>query len=421
MSSGFFEIEIILQGFLIVLLIIFSGVFTSSEVALFSLSRLDILRLKEHTKGSCRLAAKLLQAPRKVLATILIGNEFSDIVSSSVATALFIKIVGPSRAELYAFPIMTVLLFLFGDLLPKVFAFRKREAAACFLAPILRVFVFVFSPFRVVMLAFTEAFLSLWGLSSKHDSRLSEEDLLQLVEESYRAGILGEQERRFIHGLLESEKIPISAIMTPRRDIFALEDCPISDELLFRIKRRGVSRIPVYQENFDNVIGILHVKDLLRWKLKKRETRLSDLVRPCFFVPETMKVRSLLEEFQKRRLKFALVVDEYGTIVGLVTLEDILEELFGEIYDEFDVRREPIQEIAPGIWRVSARLRVEEFNRFVQADLPSEEFDTIGGLVLHVFGKLPREGESKEAFGFKFTVERLKGTRLISIRVEKVS
>ncbi len=355
-----------------------------------------------------------------MLATILIGNEFSDIISSSVATLALVKLFGP-RGEWLAYPLMTGLLFLFGDLIPKVFGFRQREKMACLLAPMLRVFIFVFSPVRVFMLSFTNAFLRLCGIPTREDHPLSEEDLLQLIEESYQAGILGDQERRFIYGLLESEKINVSTIMTPRRDIFALEDAPITEELLFLIKKKGFSRIPVYRQGLDHVIGILHVKDLLRWQLEGKAKRLADLVRPPFFVPETMRVRTLLEEFQKRRLKFALVVDEYGTVVGLVTLEDVLEELFGEIYDEFDIRREPIKEIAPQSWLVSPRVRVEEFNRVAGANIPSEDFETIGGLVLFLFGELPKEGQSKEAFGFRFTVEKVKGTRLVRIRVDKVS
>ncbi len=355
-----------------------------------------------------------------MLATILIGNEFSDIISSSVATLALVKLFGP-RGEWLAYPLMTGLLFLFGDLIPKVFGFRQREKMACLLAPMLRVFILVFSPVRVFMLSFTNAFLRLCGIPTREEHPLSEEDLLQLIEESYQAGILGDQERRFIYGLLESEKINVSTIMTPRRDIFALEDAPITEELLFLIKKKGFSRIPVYRQGLDHVIGILHVKDLLRWQLEGKAKRLADLVRPPFFVPEMMRVRTLLEEFQKRRLKFALVVDEYGTVVGLVTLEDVLEELFGEIYDEFDIRREPIKEIAPQSWLVSPRVRVEEFNRVAGANIPSEDFETIGGLVLFLFGELPKEGQSKEAFGFRFTVEKVKGTRLVRIRVDKVS
>jgi CBS domain containing-hemolysin-like protein len=226
---------------------------------------------------------------------------------------------------------------------------------------------------------------------------------------------------RFIYGLLETEETPVSAIMTPRREIFALEDAPITKDLVRTIKNKGFSRIPVYRGDLDHLLGILHVKDLLRWQLEGRQRRLADLVRAPFFVPEMMRVRTLLEEFQKRRLKFSLVVDEYGTIVGLVTLEDVLEELFGEIYDEFDRPEAPFKEISPGVYLLSPRLRVEEFNRLTGADLPSEEFETMGGLVLSLFGELPREGMSREAYGFRFVAEKVRGTRIQRLRVERLS
>ncbi len=413
------ETEIYLIAFLVICLVFFSSFFTSSETALFSLSRLDQLRLKSHPRASCRLAVHLLKSPRKLLATILIGNEFSDILSSSLATVIFIKLFG-LKGEWLAYPVMTAVLFLCGDLIPKVIGFRRRKQMACLLAPMLRVFIVVFSPIRSLMLAFTNAFLRLMGIQPPEQVSVSEEDLLHLIEESYRAGILGEQERRFIYGLLETQETPVSAIMTPRREIFALEDALIDKELVRRIKSQGFSRIPVYRENLDKLLGILHVKDLLRWRLEKKAKRLADLVRPPFFVPEMMRVRTLLEEFQKRRLKLALVVDEYGTIIGLVTLEDVLEELFGEIYDEFDRKEQPVQEIAPGVYLVSPRLRVEEFNRLTEAELPSEEYETIGGLVLSLFGEFPREGMAREAYGFRFVVEKVKGTRIQRLRVERL-
>ncbi len=401
-------------------LILFSAFFTCSETALFSLSRLDQLRLKEHQWSACRLAVTLLHTPRKLLATILIGNEFSDILASSIATILLVHLFG-EHGELIAYPLMSVLLFMAGDLIPKVIGFRYRKKAACILAPLLKIFVFLFTPIRGVMLGFTNIFLKTLGIQPIEHKGISEEEILHMIEGGYQAGILGKHERQFIYGLFDSEETPVSAIMTPRREIFALEDTIISDEIIAQIKERGFSRIPVYKKNLDQLIGILHVKDLLRWRLGEEAVRLADLVRPPFFVPEMMKVRQLLEEFQRRRLKFALVVDEYGTITGLVTLEDVLEELFGEIYDEFDLKQEPIEKLAEGVYRVSPRLRVDEFNRIVGTNLPSEEFETIGGLVLSIFGELPREGMSRERFGFRFIPEKVKGTHILSIRIERIS
>ena len=310
---------------------------------------------------------------------------------------------------------------MIGDLIPKVIGFRYRERASCLLAPLLKIFVFLFTPVRGVMLGFTNIFLRTFGIHPIEHWGISEEEILHMIERGYQAGILGEHERQFIYGLFDSEETPVSAIMTPRREIFALEDAVISDEIIAQIKIRGFSRIPIYKKNLDQLTGILHVKDLLRWRLKKKAKHLADLVRPSFFVPEMMRVRQLLEEFQRRRLKFALVVDEYGTITGLVTLEDVLEELFGEIYDEFDRKQEPIEKLAKGVYKVSPRLRVDEFNRIVGTNLPSEEFETIGGLILSLFGELPREGMSREAFGFRFTPEKVKGAHILSIRIEKIS
>jgi len=270
------------------------------------------------------------------------------------------------------------------------------------------------------LLSFTNLFLRSLGVPLVESGGVSDEEILALVEDGYQAGLLGEHERQFIYGLLDSEETPVSAIMTPRREIFALEDQPLDEGIIVRIKQEGFSRIPVYQEDLDQILGVLHVKDLLRWRLEQKAQRLSDLLRPPFFVPEAMRVRTLLEEFQRRHLKFALVVDEYGTIIGLVTLEDVLEELFGEIYDEFDRREYPLEKLGEGIWRLSPRLRVDEFNRLVGAELPSEEFETMGGLVLYLFGEVPKEGLSKEAYGFRFTAERVKGAHLLSIRVERL-
>ncbi len=414
--GGYFWWEI----WAIVGLIGFSAFFTCSETALFSLSRIDQLRLKKHPRKSCQKAFVILRTPRKLLATILIGNEFADILSSSLATVVFIGLFGP-RGEMLAFPVMSIVLFFAGDLVPKVLGFRKRQKMTCLLAPLLEKFILIFTPLRVFLLSFTNFFLRFMGVPLTERHGISDEEVLALIEEGYKAGFLREHERRFIYGLLDSENTPVNAIMTPRRDIFALEDQPISHEIILTIKEKGYSRIPVYQNNLDQIKGILHVKDLLRWRLNPKARRLVELVRPAFFVPEAMRVRKLLVEFQQRHLKIALVVDEYGTIVGLVTLEDVLEELFGEIYDEFDRKEAPIEELGPGVWRLSPRLRVEEFNRLTGSELPSDEFETMGGLVLYLFGALPREGVSCEAYGFRFSAEKVKGNHLLRIRAQRIS
>ncbi|WP_456430718.1 hemolysin family protein [Thermosulfuriphilus sp.] len=409
----------LIQGLaLIAFMVCLSGFFTGSETALFSLSRLEIAQLKNHPRKGCRTIPELLSRPKELLVSLLVGNEVADILSSSLAATILISQYGP-QGKWLAMAAMTVILFIFGDLLPKAAGFRVPQRFGCLTARPLKLFIVVSTPLRFLLIWISEGILRLLGvrIEERENSRLRDEDILQLIEEGAEKGIFQELERHFIFGLMELEETTVASIMTPRTDIFALPLQPVTKELIRKIKRKGFSRIPVYQGDLDNLKGILHVKELLGWQ-KKSITSLETLLRPAYFVPETMKARQLLAEFQQRRIKMAMVVDEYGVISGLVTLEDVLEELFGEIYDEFDRREDLIEEKAPGVYILSPRLKVADFNRRVGAQLPEEDVETMGGFVLHIFGELPREGLAQEAHGFRFVAERVKGPKILSIRAE---
>ncbi|HIE32685.1 MAG TPA: HlyC/CorC family transporter, partial [Thermodesulfobacteriaceae bacterium] len=241
-----------------------------------------------------------------------------------------------------------------------------------------------------------------------------------LVEKAYLSGALGPQERLFIYSLFESEETPVSAIMTPRKDIFALEDQEITENLLHTLKETPFHKIPIYREHLDKVVGVLYVQDLLKARLHTDIHKLSELSRPAFFVPEKTRVRKLLEEFQRRRIKMALVVDEYGHISGLVTLEDVLEELFGEIYQARESKEPLIEKLGEGIYRVKGRVQIEDFNRETGAHLPAEGFRTMAGLALHLFQELPKEGDEAKGYGFRFQVERIQKNRIESLIVERL-
>ncbi|WP_168719955.1 hemolysin family protein [Thermosulfurimonas marina] len=405
---------------LILVFILLSALFTCSETALFSLSRLEINRLRRHTRAGCRLAAQLLKEPQKLLTTILMGNEIADIVSSSLASWFFYETMGMA-GKWVAYPLMSLLLFAWGDLLPKVIGFRFREAAACALSRPLYFFVLLLSPLRVLLLALAQGIFQLAGLSLSTGHRVPpEEEIKHLVEEAFASGALRPEERHFIYGLFETEETPVAAIMTPRKEIWALPDQEITPEVLSQLKKAPFHKIPVYQGDLDQVVGVLYLQDLLKARLQKKTLRLSEVARPAFFVPETTRVRQLLEEFQRRRLKLALVVNEYGRLSGLVTLEDVLEELFGEIYRREETKEPLLREIAPGRYLVKGRVHIEDFNRETGAELPEGEFRTLAGLVLHLFGRLPAEGEEVEGYGFRFRVEGLRDHRLETLLVERL-
>ncbi|WP_297057558.1 hemolysin family protein [Thermosulfurimonas sp.] len=404
---------------LITLFVLLSAFFTCSETALFSLSRLEIRKLSRHSRAACRLAAQLLRSPQRVLTTVLMGNEIADIFSSSLASWFFFQWLGHAGKWL-AYPLMSGILFLWGDLFPKVLGVRFRERVACAVARPLRVTETLLAPLRWLLLGLAQIFFRLAGVHGPSLRVPPEEEIKRLVEEAYHSGALREEERRFIYSLFETEETPVSAIMTPRQEIWALPDQEVTPELLSRLRKAPFRKIPVYRENLDHPLGILYVQDVLKARLQDQTVRLGDLVRPPFFVPEKTRVRRLLEEFQRRRVKLALVVNEYGEISGLVTLEDVLEELFGEIYQEKELKEPPLQEIAPGCYRVKGWVQVEDFNRETGAELPAGEFRTLASLVLHLFGELPSEGDEVEGFGFRFRVESLRGRRIQTLLITRL-
>jgi len=391
-----------------------------SETALFSLSRLEINRLRKHSRPGCRLAARLLQEPQKLLTTILMGNEIADVVSSSLASWFFYQSMG-AAGKWVAYPLMSLLLFLGGDLLPKVVGFRFRQSAACMLSRPLYLFLLLLAPLRILLLTLAQGVFRLAGVPLSAGHRVPpEEEIKNLVEEAFASGALRPEERHFIYGLFETERTPVSAIMTPRKEIWALPDQEVTEELLRQLKGAPFHKIPIYQGELDQILGILYLQDLLQARLRRKTLRLAEVARPAFFVPETTRVRQLLEEFQRRRLKLALVVNEYGQLSGLVTLEDVLEELFGEIYRREEAKEPLIREVAPGRYLVKGRVHIEDFNRETGAELPEGEFRTLAGLVLHLFGRLPAEGEEITGYGFRFRVESLGDHRVETLQVERM-
>jgi CBS domain containing-hemolysin-like protein len=248
-----------------------------------------------------------------------------------------------------------------------------------------------------------------------------QEDFVRLVEESHLRGLIAEMERDFIQNLLSFGELRVGQIMVPRPDIFSLPlDMPCR-ELIWAIKNSRFSRVPIYRDDPDNVLGLLHAKDILGLPLDKlcEEGVIENILRPACYVPENKKAFDLLTELQAQHLRLALVVDEYGSLVGLVSVEDLLEELCGEISQEFKVEEKPLEEISRGVWRVKATMSLADFNEALDLDLPTAEFDTIGGLVLNLFGALPREGRTVTWDHLSFQVTRMKGTRILELQVRQ--
>jgi putative hemolysin len=289
-------------------------------------------------------------------------------------------------------------------------------------APLVRPAILLLTPFRVVATQISRGFLAMLGFHPELPvPKVQQEDFVRMVEESHLRGLIAEMERDFIQNLLSFDELRVGQIMVPRPDLFALPLETPYPELIQAIKRFRFSRIPIYGENPDDILGILHVKDILGVGCAERcaEGLQENLLRPAYYVPENKKAFDLLTELQTRHQRLALVVDEYGSLVGLVSVEDLLEELCGEIPQEFKREENPLEQIGPNLWRVKATLSLADLSEALGLKLPTEEFDTIGGLVLNLFGALPREGRSVPFDHFSFRVTRLKGTRILELEVRR--
>jgi putative hemolysin len=395
--------------------------FAAAETSLFALTPLDRLRLKEQSKARGELVESLLNQSQRLLITLLVGVEVVTILASVLAASLALSIWG-DRGKWIALVVMSPTLLLLGEIIPKSVALTYPARLAPRLAPLVRVALWVFTPVRVVLLQISRGILATLGFRPDLQvPTVHQEDFVRMVEESHRGGMIAALERDFIQNLLDSGEVRVSQIMVPRPDMFTLPiDLPFP-EMIKAIKHSRFSRVPIYEETHDNVLGILHAKDILalcpqgpcHGELPRH------ILRPAYYVPENKKAFDLLTELPAQHQRLALVVDEYGDLVGLVSVEDLLEELCGEISQEFKVEEEALQEVSPGVWRVKGTVSLGDFNDALALDLPTEEFDTIGGLVFDLFGSLPREGRIIAFDHLTFRVLRMKGTRILDLEVRR--
>jgi putative hemolysin len=402
---------------LIGILLVWSALFSGSEAALFALNTVQVERLKERGGALGRLIASMLQRPTNLIITFLVGNEIVNVALSVTATSLALMLYGEG-GEYLAVAVTLIILLLFGEVAPKSLAVRYPERISRVAAWPIQVFAYVITPLRWGLRKLVDAVIG--ERAERPMSLITAHEFKTLVEIGEDEGIIDQDERNLIQRVFEFGGHRVSQIMTPRTDIFALEVHQPLATALPQIKDNRFSRIPVYEGTVDQIIGILYAKDLLPYgRRPDLEVRLRDLLHPVFFVPESKRTDELLREFQRNKVHMAIVVDEYGGVSGLVTMEDALEELVGEIVDEFDAEESLCRQIDPQTYLVSARLPLDEFNARLGVSIPREDAKTIGGHVFYLFGKLPKRGESVSAHGLTFMIEHIKGTRILEIRVRR--
>ncbi|MGQ9688108.1 MAG: hemolysin family protein [Desulfobaccales bacterium] len=403
-------------------LLILYGFFAISETSLFALSPLDRLRLKQRRPRRGKLVEDLLSHSHRLLISLILGLESITILASIVATSLALSLWG-DQGKWLALVVMSPSLLLLGEIIPKSLAFTYPTRLAPLVAPLVRWVIVLLSPLRVLVLQLSRGILVTLGFRPDLQvPAVQPDDFVRMVEESHRGGMIAALERDFIQNLLHFGEVLVGQIMVPRPDIFSLPvDLP-PPQMIKAVKRSRYSRVPIYEDTPGNVLGILHAKELLYLCARRACTpeMIRRILRPPHYVPETKKAFDLLTELQAQRLRLTLVVDEYGSLVGLITVEDLLEELCGEIPQEFRVEEKPLRQLAPDRWQVKATLALEDLEEALGFKFPPCECDTVGGFVFDLFGELPREGDTVSHDSLQFTVLKMKGTRILELEVRQV-
>jgi putative hemolysin len=423
----------------IIALTLLEGFFVASEIALVSVRRSRIDQLLEEGNGAANRVRRLLDDPGRFLAVTQLGLTFLGFFASGyAAVSLASGLTGVlervdvlhDSAGAISLIIVTLILALFtivfAELVPKTLALAHPERFALTLAPPVDVLGRLLRPFVAVLTGITRAITRSLGVTATRADEISTEELRLIVERGGEQGILEAEEEQMIHAVIELGDRRLHEVMVPRIAIVAIPTTATLDESIELIVAEGHSRIPVYEESIDEVVGILYAKDLLPFLRDGASERpaLRSLLRTPLFVPESMTIDDLLHEFQRRKIHIAIVLDEYGGTAGIVTIEDLLEEIVGEIQDEYDVEEPMIERLSDDEVRVDGRAAVEDLAELFDASLELEdedEYDTVGGLIYHRIGGVPTPGDRVEVDGLVLTVESIDGRRVDKVLVVRRS
>lgn len=406
---------LILKGIIFVICLGLSGLFSASEMALFSLSRLHLKRIQDRHPHRYALVVALLDRPRRTLNTILIGNTLVNVAASALATSIAIHFFGEMGLGI-AVGVSAFLILFLGEINPKTVALRNAERLSPFLAPFIEGFAILILPIRRLIRGITDFLLDLLiGESYTAEPFITAHELKTLVSIGEREGILDRGERDMIQAVFEFSRIRVGEIMTPRIDIIGCPHGASSSEVKKILRSANRAKIPLYEGSLDNVVGVLSTKEFLL----SNEENWRSLVRSAYFVPISKKIGDLLVEFQRSQESLAIVIDEYGGTAGLVTLEDVLEEVVGEIRDEYDIEEESFQWLDAGSLRVSGRASMRALKEKLGILLGEEEPQSVAGFLLSRLDRIPEAGETFQEGGMHFTVEEVKRNQIRRLVVRR--
>lgn len=412
------ELALTLGGILV--LLVLSAFFSGSETAITAASRARMHALEKDGDTAAGLVNRLVSAPGRLIGAILIGNNLVNILASALATSLFLGLFGQAGVA-YATLAMTALVVLFAEVLPKTYAITAPDRVAIKAAPFLRVVVVLLSPLVTVVQLVVRSILGRNAEGASERLVSAHEELRGAIDLHHQEGGVVKHDRDMLGGILDLRELEVGDVMVHRTNMQSVNADDPPKKLMDEILKSPFTRLPVWREEPENIVGVLHVKDLLRQLHRKtatpEEIDILDLASDPWFVPDTTSLKNQLNAFLKRKAHFALVVDEYGEVMGLVTLEDILEEIVGQIADEHDVPDAAIRPQADGTVNVDGIVPIRDLNRRMDWYLPDEEATTIAGLVIHEAQTIPEPGQAFTFYGFRFEILRKQRNQITAMRI----
>lgn len=405
--------------------ILLSSFFSGAETAFTAINRIKLRSLIEQKEKKVFYIEFLLKSPKKLLTCILIGNNLANIAATTFATAFFINlfktfgITNIATSLTLITIIVTFILLIFGEISPKTLAMKNPTKWALRISPIIYYFYICLYPIVILFDTLSTLISKLLRIKPTQNQHLTEDEIKLLIQLGQEDGILEKEEQKMLHGVINVFDKVVREIMTPRTDMICIEITDSVSNVIHLITNKGHSRIPVYEDKIDNIIGFIYAKDLLNVNPSIKTHNLRSFMRNAIFIPETKLIESLLQQMRKSKFHLAIVVDEHGGVSGLVTMEDIIEEIVGEIQDEYDKENIFIKKIKPNYLIVNAKTNLDELSTYLDFTFPKkDDYDTIAGFILYELGSFPKKNQSIVYDRFEFIVKEIKNRRIISFDVK---
>ena len=415
------DISLSVQIICLALLLLASGFFSASETALMALSKLDVrYMIEQNIKGADKLD-KLLEDPNKLLGSILVGNNLVNIMASSLATMIAIGLSGGSSSGIgvgIATGVMTLLVLIFGEITPKSLSTQNAQKIALLVVSPISIIVKIFSPVVTILMFITNTLIKLLGGNPDASKPfITADELKTILNVSHEEGVIETEEKEMINNVFDFGQSCAKDIMIPRTDMIAIDIDSTYNDIIELYKKEQFSRMPVYKDSLDHIIGILHIKDLILNNIDKMQFKTSDYLRDAYFVHEFKNNDELFKEMRSQKIGVAIVLDEYGGTSGLVSMEDLIEEIVGDIDDEYDQVVEDVIKIKDGEYVVDGSSRIPDINEELNLRITSEDFDSIGGFVIGLFDRFPDSGEEITFNELTFKIEETVNNRINRLRI----